>query len=260
MREETAPPPRVRAYLLADISHVAPGQEFSLGVRLDIEPSWHIYWLNPGEAGLPTQATFEVPARFSTGDVRYPGPTRFESAGDIIGYGYTDIALISVPVTAPDDLAPGEQLRFAAEVSWLACREECIPGSSSNQMQMAVADPTTPSSPSHPEFWRDHLARVPSPWSELAGAASSWHPGAAEDVLELHLPGADRAEYFPSAAEQPVMSGQAAIPADGAVSLRISYRSGSKAAAPPAIRGVVRIETGGSARYVNLDLPWPKES
>ncbi len=42
----------VRARLVADAAVIEPGQLFLLGVELEPDPGWHVYWRNPGEAGL----------------------------------------------------------------------------------------------------------------------------------------------------------------------------------------------------------------
>src|SRR5688572_716189 len=90
-RKRSAGPPAgeelVRLHLLADVTRVAPGQELTVAARLDIEPGWHIYWSNPGESGLPTEVELVAPPGFQVGAVRYPGPNRFESPGEITSYG-----------------------------------------------------------------------------------------------------------------------------------------------------------------------------
>ena len=40
--------------VVADTAGVEPGASFRLGVLLEMEPGWHTYWENPGDAGLPT--------------------------------------------------------------------------------------------------------------------------------------------------------------------------------------------------------------
>lgn len=249
----------VRTYLLADVSHVAPGQELSLGVRFDIAPTWHIYWINPGESGLPTEVEFEVPEGFTVGDVRFPGPTRFESPGAIVSYGYEDLTLVSVPVVAPDKLPAGKSLRFVARSSWLACREACIQGKAVNEIRIDIAGPGAPSAPAHDQLWTEQLARVPVGWETLAGATHRWTSEANQNVLELTIPGADQVEYFPAPAEQVAIAGQAAIPSDKGIALRVSFRSGG-VALPAAVKGVLRVATGDRSRYVHIDIPMPKES
>src|ERR1043165_6654702 len=38
--------------------NVQPGKAFTLGIRLKIEPGWHTYWKNPGDAGLPMRQPY----------------------------------------------------------------------------------------------------------------------------------------------------------------------------------------------------------
>lgn len=44
--------PEVTARLLADAAAVQSGKSFRVGVPLTIEKDWHVYWKNPGDAGL----------------------------------------------------------------------------------------------------------------------------------------------------------------------------------------------------------------
>ena len=52
---------RVRAHLVADTPEVRPGSTVRIGIRFEIENGWHIYWRNPGGAGLATAIDFELP-------------------------------------------------------------------------------------------------------------------------------------------------------------------------------------------------------
>ena len=41
----------VKASLIADISNIRANRPFTIGVLLEIEPGWHVYWTNPGDSG-----------------------------------------------------------------------------------------------------------------------------------------------------------------------------------------------------------------
>jgi hypothetical protein len=176
-----------------------------------------------------------------------------------VSYGYEELTLVSVPVVAPDKLPAGKSLRFAAKSSWLACREACIQGKATNEIQIDIAGPGTPSAPTHQKLWTEQLARVPASWESLTGATHRWISEANQNVLELTIPGADKVEYFPAAAEQVAVTGQAAIPSDKGIALRVSFRR-EGVALPPALKGVLRVATGDRTRYVHIDIPMPKES
>ncbi|MDX2184751.1 MAG: hypothetical protein SFW08_12290, partial [Gemmatimonadaceae bacterium] len=53
-RPANAPPLHTRAELVAEDAHVVPGRPFSVGVRLRMDPKWHTYWKQAGDAGGPT--------------------------------------------------------------------------------------------------------------------------------------------------------------------------------------------------------------
>src|SRR5687768_7951944 len=86
----------VKAKLLADVSAVKPGEAFTVGLRLSIEPGWHVYWTNPGDSGAPTSVKLKLPAGFKAGPVQYPVPIRFNQPGDVLGYGYEDELMLTV--------------------------------------------------------------------------------------------------------------------------------------------------------------------
>ena len=141
--------PLVRAQLLADVDAVAPwGQAqrgtFTVGLMLHIKKGWHVYWKYPGDSGLATQVDFKLPKAFKVGPVRYPAPRRFTQPGlapgaEIVGFGYEDAVLLTARVTAPAYLPAGRHVTVAAEVSWLACREKCVPGSAKLKLALATA-------------------------------------------------------------------------------------------------------------------------
>src|SRR4029077_9580140 len=47
------PSPRVRGELLREAQSIAPGERFWVGLRQQIAPGWHTYWMNPGDSGEP---------------------------------------------------------------------------------------------------------------------------------------------------------------------------------------------------------------
>src|SRR5687768_8264465 len=81
---EPAGPQIVKAELLADTSAVKPGSTFRVGVRLTLEPGWHVYWINPGDSGVATKVKIDAPEGFKVGDVCYPVPTKFDQPGQAI--------------------------------------------------------------------------------------------------------------------------------------------------------------------------------
>jgi len=128
---------RVKACLVADTSAVEPGSTFRLGVQFEIEEGWHIYWRNPGGAGLATAVDFELPAGFVAGPLQWPLPIAFLQSEGISGYGYEGSVVLAAEVTAPRDFNRSRPGRVRAEVSWLACKGVCVLGSTELEASLA---------------------------------------------------------------------------------------------------------------------------
>jgi len=170
--------PHVRCQLLADVSAITPGKPFALGVLLSIDPSWHVYWKNPGDAGLPTRVTFTLPRGFTVGGLQYPTPRRLEQPGGIVVFGYEDSLLLWAQVTPPADLPANFSGQFSADVSWLVCADVCVPG---KQMVALTLDASPTPSPAHTELFSAWTKRLPVPLAD-SDAAAVQCSGSVKDV------------------------------------------------------------------------------
>jgi thiol:disulfide interchange protein len=128
----------VKAGLVAESTSLAPGSTLWVDLHLRIEPGWHVYWRNPGDSGLPTGIDWRLPSGFSAGSIHWPVPEHFVQSG-IGNYGYAGSADLLVPITVPEEVAIGDTAVLAAEASWLACAEICIPGGAGLSLSLPVA-------------------------------------------------------------------------------------------------------------------------
>jgi len=117
----------VRALLVAGVAELHGGESFVLGVLLEPEAGWHVYWRNPGEAGLATEIVYDLPEGFEVGELLWPVPVSFEQPGGIAGFGYEEPVVLAAEVIAPDRI--GESTPVTLSASWLACKDVCILGS-----------------------------------------------------------------------------------------------------------------------------------
>jgi len=152
------PPNPVRAELLANAASVAPDREFLVGVHFRIAPDWYIYHENPGDAGLPTTIELKLPEGFTAGEILYPEPVRFLQPGDITGYGYKEEVMLLARVTASPGIRPGERTPLRARARWLACKNKCILGEQSLEIQLPVE---TEPRPGREELFAKWLDRIP---------------------------------------------------------------------------------------------------
>lgn len=134
----------VRAELLADAVRVDPGRAFTLVLQLEIEPGWHVYWRNPGDAGLATAAALELPSGLQAGPWQWPVPSRFVEPGDIVAFGYSGKLLLAAAVTPSSGLGDGsgrvDPARIGVLASWLACKSRCVLG----EARLAIDLPVGP--------------------------------------------------------------------------------------------------------------------
>ena len=172
----------VQANFLADVDAVAPGQSFRLGIELTMEEKWHTYWLFSGDAGLPIEVEWQLPAGVVAGPLQWPLPNKFEEQGELVVYGYADEVLLMAETTAPQELAAGDTLHLAAEVSWLVCRELCIPGGASLTLALPVAAVGKPSA-QQAQFDR-YAAQVPGALDERVAIELTVR---GEEVVEVDL-------------------------------------------------------------------------
>ncbi len=139
-----APMSAVKAQIVADVAAMQPGKPFDVGVLFTIDKGWHIYWKNPGDAGLATSVDWQLPEGFTAGPLRWPQPETFQQPGDIVGYGYEGSVLLVATVTPPKDLPAGRDVQIGAKAAWLGCQEVCVPGHTGLTMKLPVADAAAP--------------------------------------------------------------------------------------------------------------------
>ena len=86
--------PDVTVKLIADQSHIVPGESFHIGVLIDIPQPWHIYWITPGDTGVATMVEFDTPEGLQVGPLRYPAPERYTGAGNLVDHVYFDQVML----------------------------------------------------------------------------------------------------------------------------------------------------------------------
>ncbi len=117
---------------------VKPGTSFWVAGEYAMKPEWHVYWLNPGDSGLPTTLDVQLPAGWTIGKLQWPAPHRFD-VGGMVNYGYERRVLLMAEVKTPATAKPGSYA-LVAKASWLACKEECVPGQGTGSVNVSIGD------------------------------------------------------------------------------------------------------------------------
>ena len=96
-------------------------------IRLQMKNSWHTNWINPGDVGLATKIKIASPKNYTiiAAEQSIPGIYNFEG---FTQYGYKNVAYFSFDVSQTEIASQKKQDEsFNVHVSWLACKDECVP-------------------------------------------------------------------------------------------------------------------------------------
>lgn len=122
--------------LLSEHDALVPGTSAWFGLRLQHDAHWHSYWINPGDSGLPTRLSWQLPEGFSAGEIAWPVPKRF-NVGELFNFGYDGDVVLPVQIEVPAS-ATGDSAHVEVQAKWLVCQEECIPGKATLGMDLPL--------------------------------------------------------------------------------------------------------------------------
>lgn len=156
--------PHVRSELVAETASPKPGSEVTLALVSTPDPKWHAYWQNPGDAGLPAEAHWTLPAGLRTEDFRYPVPQRLLIAG-LMNYVYEGTFVRLTTLHIPAD-ARGT-LPVTLKLDYLVCTDTlCVPEKAELATSLTVGDGAIdPATRAKFDGWR---AKLPRPLSTPA--------------------------------------------------------------------------------------------
>lgn len=127
----------VTAELVSEVVSIQPGASFWVGLHLSMEEHWHTYWENPGDSGLGTRLTWDLPDGFSAGPIVWPTPQRIPLE-PLVSYAYEGEVLLMVRIDAPTALQAGGEVVLRVRSDWLACKESCVPGGADLELRLAT--------------------------------------------------------------------------------------------------------------------------
>jgi DsbC/DsbD-like thiol-disulfide interchange protein/cytochrome c biogenesis protein CcdA len=189
---------------------IQPGGSATIGLHFALDKGWHVYWVNAGDSGEPPGIKWTLPPGITAGAMQFPAPRRLP-LGPLMDFGYEDEVLFPMTLSAASSLKVPSTAELSAHVSWLVCREVCIPGKADLALPLQVASQQGLGDPGRQALFdrfRDRLPRpLPSSSQAVFGATSTGF-----DLAFTGHPTAN-AEFFPldqsqiaNAAPQPVRS------------------------------------------------------
>ena len=150
----------VEVELVSERTAVRAGEPLSIGLRLAHDPHWHTYWRNPGDSGLATELSLQLPEGFSAGPIQWPAPQRL-FIPPLANYGYEGEIVLPLEIAVPPTL-PAGPVRLSGKAFWLMCRDVCIPGEAEVSLTLPVAAGDELAPPSrHAGLFEAARARMP---------------------------------------------------------------------------------------------------
>lgn len=165
--QETVETTELKASLVSSCDSIPKNGNFSLAILFDLKPDWHLYWINPGDAGLAPKIKWRLPDSISSGDIQWAFPHAMELDG-INNLGYADQLLL--PANMKTNIINQHQIEIIAETSWLVCKDICIPGKAELKKILSVADVCLPSK--HSTLFSDWQSKIPVEIELLDGSAT----------------------------------------------------------------------------------------
>lgn len=240
----------VQVQLVSEEKSIQPGHPFWVGVELKMADGWDTYWINPGDAGFPTKVDWHLPQGLEAGPLKWPYPERFTNQS-MTGFGYTHSVLLLAQITPSKEISSNE-MTLLADVSWLACKDQCQPGSAKVSLTLPITSATPEKNEAQvANFEKAHNA-VPRPLHNDEGALSvaaqaekivlnvqaASDKGFGEVTEALFIP--EQAELIDHGAPQQL------IQKEGGFSLSVK-RANPESALPDTMKGVLLISEKGSS-------------
>ncbi len=123
--------------LVTEATSIAPNHDFLAGLHFVLDPGWHIYWINAGDAGEPPRVDWHLPAGITAGDLQFPAPERLP-LGPLMDFGYQHEVLLPVPMRTDTGLHAGTTAILRGQLHFLVCSNVCIPGKAELEQTVPV--------------------------------------------------------------------------------------------------------------------------
>jgi suppressor for copper-sensitivity B len=131
---------QARLRLISASDAVGSERAVTLGLHIQLKPTWKIYWRSPGDAGLPPQLDWSGSSNLASAEMRWPVPHRFTLFGlDTFGYEGEVVLPLMLRLNKP-----GEAADLKAKIRYLVCDPQiCVPA----EAALALTLPAGPAAP-----------------------------------------------------------------------------------------------------------------
>lgn len=124
--------------LISEQDSIAPEKAFKVGLLFKIQEGYHVYWKNPGEFGMPLNITWQLPEGFSLSNIEWTNPHVYSEQMTV--FAYEKEAMIIATIIPSKNVPLNQQVPIGVKVNWLACANDCVPGSFSEEINLLVKE------------------------------------------------------------------------------------------------------------------------
>jgi thiol:disulfide interchange protein len=245
--------PHVHVALVFRKAHLYPDAGDHGGLYFKLEPGWHVYWRNPGDAGEPPHVKWTLPEGVASEPLQFAAPKRLP-LGPLMDYGYEDEVVYPFKLEIAKSVKPGP-IVLHAKVDWLVCSSSCIPGKADLEITQEIVAAAAASGPDDgpgAEIWKRLAVRLPDALPK--GDRANFQP--TKDGFRLALETGHRessAAFFPedeNVLDNPAPQKFIATAQGFTLDLK---KDANLAKTPAQLRGV--IELSGGRAYEIVALP-----
>jgi thiol:disulfide interchange protein len=152
----------IEVELVSQEAGAAPGSTVYVALRQKIQPGWHTYWRNPGDAGDATRIIWTLPAGWTAGDIVWPTPEK-SRVGPLLDFAYTGEVLLPVPISVPASAQVGSVVTLKAAAAFLVCEQVCVPEDAVVTLTLPVVAGVPGADPKWGAKVAETLAKAPKP-------------------------------------------------------------------------------------------------
>jgi len=152
----------IEVELVSQEAGAAPGSTVYVALRQKIQPGWHTYWRNPGDAGDATRIVWTLPAGWTAGDIVWPTPEK-SRVGPLLDFAYTGEVLLPVPISVPANAPVGSVVTLKAAAAFLVCEQVCVPEDAVVTLTLPVVAGMPGPDPKWGDKVAETLAKAPKP-------------------------------------------------------------------------------------------------
>ena len=239
----SADAPHVHVQLVAPNTQLTLNRPADAGLYFKIDPGWHVYWKNAGDAGEPPHIKWTLPEGITAGPLQFPAPKRLP-LGPLMDFGYEDEVLFPFTFTVAPTAKAGPAV-LHAKVDWLVCQDRCIPGKAELEVNRTISEGLGkgPLAVADAAIFNRLSGRLPK--ALPPGVQAKFQPTAGGFQLSLSTGRKEtEATFFP--ADQDIIDNpapQSLVPS--AKGLVLNLKKDANLSAPPAdLKGVIELSGG----------------